>query len=162
MAGTYRSGLKRKPHGLRVLHGSKNRAQHRREPTYQLGEPPRPAHLAADPLALATWDVLVARLTTVGVLMVSHGEALTVLAEAWADYVRCREQLARTGWQIVVTDESGLPKEHPLIRRSERLGLFLQRYLGEFGLTPVTGGRVAARLPDGEGDALDHLLRRVR
>ena len=33
-------------------------------------------------------------------------------------------------------------KENPLIRRSEKLATLLQRYLGEFGLTPMTQSKV--------------------
>lgn len=152
MAGTSRSGRKPKPAGLRELHGSKVRPYHRREPKYAALTPAMPPHIAADALALEKWGILAERLAQSRVLTIAHGEALAVLAEAWADYVRCREQFAQTGRQMLVVDEkrgadgtmSRKVRDNPLIRRSERLAMLLQRYLSEFGLTPVSGPKVAA------------------
>lgn len=159
MPGTFRSGRKPKPAGLRALHGSRERPHHRREPKYASNSPVMPAHLTADAVAVEKWDILADRLAKSRVLTVAHGEALAVLAEAWADYVRCREQFAQTGRQMLVVDEKRAldgtvtrkVKDNPLIRRSERLALLLQRYLSEFGLTPVSGPKVAA-MGEGPGD----------
>lgn len=155
MAGTFRSGRKPKARGLRVLQGSKVRPHHRTEPVYAAGSPEPAPHVLADGLALAKYRELVGRLEASRVLTTAHGEALAVLAETWADYVRCREQFAAAGYTLLVVDERREAdgtvhrrvKDNPLIRRSERLALLLQRYLAEFGLTPVTGPRVKVTEP---------------
>jgi len=150
MSGTRRSGRRPKPLALIKLQGSRVRAKHRAAPTYAADAPTMPAHLERDDLAKATWDVLVARLLPTGVLTVAHGEALAVLCETWADYLRCRDQFETMGRTMVVVEKHKVAdgsvqrrvKENPLIRRSEKLATLLQRYLGEFGLTPMTQSKV--------------------
>lgn len=153
MAGSKRSGRRLKPTALKAIQGSRMRRQNRTEPVHPVGVPTIPPHLATDDLAVTAWGSFVERLSAVKVLTSSHGEALAIMAEAWADYVRCRQQFERMGRQLVVADEkvvgSGATaivtrkiKDNPLIRRSERLAMLIQRYLGEFGLTPATGPKV--------------------
>lgn len=153
MAGNSRSGRHPKPTAIKVLHGSKLRAGNRSEAKYQSGAPECPAHVQNDPRALQAWQVTSARLLQVGVLTTAHGESLATLCDAWADYVRCREQFAAMNYQQLVVDESidrrngnklRKVKENPLIRRSEKLALLITRLLGEFGLTPITSPKVPA------------------
>ena len=129
-----------------------------------------PEHLARDEVAKAKWDLLVARLLPTGVLTIAHGEALAVLCETWADYLRCREQFEAMNRTMVVVETRKLPdgttqrrvRENPLIRRSERLAMLLQRYLGEFGQTPMTQSKVQGKADDGEADPLESMLKAVK
>jgi phage terminase small subunit len=153
MAGTWRSGGKPKPTALKLLQGSRVSGR-KSEPQYERGTPEPPAGLADDPQAREHWDRLSARLEAAGVLSVAHGEALGMLAQALADYARIRQQLHQMQYQQLVIDEVRDPKgqllrrrvkENPLIRRSERIALLVNRLLGEFGLTPATQTRIEAR-----------------
>jgi phage terminase small subunit len=156
MPGTFRSGRHRKPTALHVLDGSRIRDR-KHEPQYEPGIPECPVRLAGDTNAKAVWDLMAARLQASGVLTVAHGEALTLLAEAWADYARLRDQLRVMSFQPLIVEELYDPtgtklvrrrvRENPLTRRSERLALLCSRLLGEFGMTPVTAARIAAKRP---------------
>jgi phage terminase small subunit len=165
MAGTWRSGGRPKPTALKLLQGSKVRGR-KSEPTHPVGRPPIPERLAGDPVAVAAWNSLAARLETVGVLTTAHGEALAMLAEALADYDRIRGQLALMNYQQLVVDEvknaEGVTirrrvRENPLLRRSERIALLVNRLLGEFGLTPATSARIDAR-PRQQSDPFERFL----
>jgi phage terminase small subunit len=155
MPGTWRSGQKPKPTALKVLQGSEVRGR-KREPAPPPGRPPIPTRLAEDPLAVAAWESLAARLESIGVLTTANGEALGLLAEALADYERVREALSTMRHQQLVVDEVRNPqgvvirrriRENPLLRRTERIALLVNRLLGEFGLTPATAPRLEASPP---------------
>jgi len=168
--GTHRSGRRPKPLALIKLQGSRVRAKHKAAPTYRAEAPPMPAHLERDEVAKAKWDLLVERLLPTGVLTIAHGEALAVLCETWADYLRCRDQFEKMHRTMVVIEERKLPdgtiqrrvRENPLVRRSERLAMLLQRYLGEFGLTPMTQSKVQGVPEVQDVDPLESLLKVVR
>jgi P27 family predicted phage terminase small subunit len=166
MPGTWRSGGKPKPTALKLLQGSEVRGR-KHEPKPEPGRPAAPARLAADELATAAWESLAQRLETLGVLTTANGEALALLAEALADYDRCRAQLAQMNYQQLVVDEmrdkAGTVirrrvRENPLLRRTERIALLVNRLLGEFGLTPATAARIDARLVPERRDPFEAFL----
>ena len=86
------------------------------------------------------------------VLHTGHGPALALLAQTLADHDRVRAALHTLDYKQLITEEVGDAKgrihrrlrEHPLIPRSERVALLVNRLLGEFGLTPATQTRVHA------------------
>jgi phage terminase small subunit len=153
MPGTWRSGGRPTPSALKVARGVA--LKHRQaEPQYVRGRPEVPPALALDVAARAHWERLAARLEVAGVLSLAHGEALALLAQALADYGRVREALLGER-ELVVAVERVYSKtgqltrermrENPLLKRSERLTLLINRLLGEFGLTPATQTRIEAK-----------------
>lgn len=118
-----------------------------------------PAFIAADPLASARWQALAPRIAQAGVLTEAHGEMLSLLCSAWADLERAREQFAQMGYQQLVVDEMVGPngerrrkvKANPLILRIEKQAYQVAKFLGEFGLTPMSSAKVAAE-QSAEGD----------
>ena len=160
MPGTSRSGRRPQPAALRALRGSKTRPHHRDEPTYAAALPTMPAFVAADPLAAQRWQILAPRIAQAGVLTEAHGEMLSLLCSSWADLERSREQFAAMNYQQLVVDEvttaSGerrrKVKANPLILRIEKLAYQVARFLGEFGLTPMTSAKVAAKQATEEHD----------
>lgn len=152
MPGTSRSGRRPQPSAVRALKGSKTRAHHRGEATFAKAIPAMPDFIAADPLALARWQAIAPKIAEAGVLTEAHGEMLALLCSSWADLQRAREQFAAMNYQQLVVDEVNGPngerrrkvKENPLIRRIERAAYQVARFLGEFGLTPMTAAKVSA------------------
>lgn len=152
MSGTSRSGRRPKPSSIRKLEGSRTRPHHYNEPKFASCIPEMPEFIQADALAAERWRVMAARLSAAGVLKEAHGEILSLLCSAWADLVRAREQFAQMGYQQLTVDERILPsgerirkvKTNPLILRIEKQAYQVARFLGEFGLTPMTSAKVSA------------------
>ena len=150
MPGTNRSGRRPQPSAVRMLKGSKTRAHHRGEPEYLKAIPAMPSFIAIDPVASTRWQSLAPRIAQAGVLTEAHGEMLSLLCSSWADLERAREQFAQMGYQQLVVDEvmtngerRRKVKANPLIIRIEKLAYQVARFLGEFGLTPMTSAKVS-------------------
>lgn len=151
MPGTSRSGRRPQPAAIRDLKGSRTRPHHRHEPDYARAMPAMPAFVEADPLAASRWRTLAPRIAQAGVLTEAHGEMLALLCSTWADLERAREQFAAMGYQQLVVDETVGPngerrrkvKPNPLVVRIEKQAYQVARFLGEFGLTPMTSAKVA-------------------
>lgn len=161
MAGTSRSGRRRKPKAIRELEGSRTREHHRAEPTYEAGIPEMPSMIADDPVARAKWDQLSARLSASGVLNEAHGEMLTILCATWADLERAREQFRAMHYQALLVETVGdkrRVRNNPLVARIEKLAYQVARFLGEFGLTPMSQAKVAA---DGAAESVDDPLEKL-
>lgn len=152
MPGTYRSGRRMTPAAIRTVTGARTRERHKGEVTYASGAPEMPPSVAADELAAARWRVLAARLGGVGVLTEAHGEMLALLCTTWADLERAREQFREMGHRQLVVEERMTAtgemvqtvKVNPIASRIEKLAYQVARFLGEFGLTPMTSAKVSA------------------
>lgn len=152
MAGNSRSGRRRQPDAVRALKGAKTRSYHRHEPAYDAVMPPTPSFVSADPRAVEKWNVLGARLSATRVLTEADGEMLALLCTSWADLERLREQYAAMNYQSLVVDEIIAPngerrrkvKANPLIALIRENSVRVSRFLGEFGLTPMTRAKVSA------------------
>jgi len=166
MPGTSRSGRRPQPESIRSLKGSRTRKHHAREAHYDKVAPEMPDFIKDDPLAAERWRVLSFRLAQAGVLTEAHGEILSLLCASWADLQRSRQQFAEMGYRQLVVDETTMPngeirrkvKTNPLIGRIEKQAYQVARFLGEFGLTPMTSAKVAAKealLHDPFDDLLD-------
>lgn len=149
MSGTSRSGRRRKPKALRDLQGSRTRHHHRDQPEYRIGSPLiMPEMVANDDIARAKWDRLVLLMTRSGVLTEAHTEMLTILCTSWADLERCREQFRLMNYQTLIFEMNGdkrRVKNNPLVGRIEKLAYQVARFLGEFGLTPMTSAKVSGQ-----------------
>ncbi len=159
MAGNSRSGRRRQPDAVRALKGSKTRSYHRHEPAYEPVMPVMPLFVSADPRAVEKWTVLGKRLSATRVLTEADGEMLALLCTSWADLERLRDQYAAMNYQSLVVDEVVAAngerrrkvKANPLIALIRETSLRVSRFLGEFGLTPMTRAKVGAS-PSGESD----------
>lgn len=147
MSGTSRSGRRRKPAALRNLQGSKTRSHHTGEPQYAKESAlTMPEMIAKDDIASAKWERLVLLMTKSGVLTEAHIEMLTLLCMSWADLERCREQFRMMNYTPVIVETNGDQRRirnNPLVSRMEKLAYQVARFLGEFGLTPMTSAKVS-------------------
>jgi phage terminase small subunit len=124
-----------------------------------------PLHVADDPYAVAAWNDLAPMLEGAKVLSPAHGHMLTVLAEAWADYRRKREEWALMGRKSVIVqswdDIQGKHRtrivDNPLVKQLRGQGDLLMRLLGEFGLSPATSSKVVTQ-DAGDEDPFDTFL----
>lgn len=160
MAGTHTRGRRPQPAAIRALKGAKTRPHHRSEAQFQQGIPAMPAFVKADQVAAERWQSLAPRIAQAGVLTEAHGEMLGLLCSTWADLCRAREQFADQGYKTVVFDARMTAtgemietmRPNPLVIRIEKLAYQVARFLGEFGLTPMTSAKVAAKQATEEHD----------
>jgi len=162
MAGTSRSGRRRNSAALRELQGSRTRPHHAEEPDYSTDAPlVIPEMVEKDPLALLKWARLVTLMSRSGVLTEAHAEMLGLLCLAWADLERSREQYRAMGHLSVIVETGGdrpRIRHNPLVSRIEKLSYQCARYLGEFGLTPMTSAKVAVEKALEETDPFAEFL----
>jgi len=119
-----------------------------------------PGFVEADPLACQRWQSLAPRIAQAGVLTEAHGEMLALLCSTWADLERARAQFAEQGYRTVVLDERMTAtgemiqtmRPNPLVIRIEKLAYQVARFLGEFGLTPMTSAKVVSKQATEEHD----------
>jgi len=149
MAGNSKSGRRRQPEAIRALKGSKTRSYHKNEPSYNNSIPEAPAFIASDNIAISKWNILSERLCASRVLTEADGEMLALLCMAWADLERLREQYAAMNYQPLIIDEVNTDgesrqriKPNPLIQLIREASFRVSRFLGEFGLTPMTRAKI--------------------
>ncbi len=149
--GTTRSGRRKNPEAIRKMVGGRKRGTNI-EPQYSSALPVMPDLVSADPIASAKWSVLSVRIAAAQVLTEAHGEMLALLCLAWADLDRARVEFAEAGHKQMVCDETinargdvaRKYKINPIASRIEHQAAQVARFLGEFGLTPMTAGKVSA------------------
>lgn len=163
MAGNSRSGRRKNPDAVRKIIGMRKREA--LDPQYPQTLPAMPELVSADPIATAKWLVLSARIAAAQVLTEAHGEMLALLCLAWADLDRARTEFRDAGNKQMVCDEtingrgdvSKKYKINPIASRIEHQAAQVARFLGEFGLTPMTAGKVAAK-PSADVDPFAQFL----
>lgn len=165
MAGNANSGRRRLPTAVKQRRGSRIRHDVKREPAFEVGEPPIPPHIAANPYALAAWRSFAPRLIAARVLTTAHGEPLALLADAWGRYQRASDEWAALNYPNVQTIEiikgphvSERVVEHPLVRQLGVYGDTVKRLCAEFGLTPASASKVQT-ITDTAADPFEAFLR---
>jgi P27 family predicted phage terminase small subunit len=166
MAGTSRSGRRRNPESIRMLTGARTRTHHKSEPRYEKGMPSPPPFIESDEIAARKWHSLAPRIANAGVLTEAHGEMLALLCSAWADLERAREQFKTMNYQQLVVDvvngangeQRRKVKTNPLINQIEKNAYQVARFLGEFGLTPMTSAKVVSEKASDDDDPFAEFL----
>jgi P27 family predicted phage terminase small subunit len=143
------------PTPILQLRGSWRGKLNRDEPQPEPVAPEKPGWI--DGYASEAWDYLVPVLERMRVLTEADGKALTMLCITWSRWRQCEEFVAEHGEVYPIKDREGKTKElrrFPQAVAAETLGRALNRYLGEFGLTPATRSRihVAPEVKAGQDD----------
>lgn len=113
---------------------------------------PQPAKVIPEPLeclspaALAHYDRLAGLLDDVGIITKLDGVALSVLAQAIADYEEANRTLARDGF--LYTTDSGEKIKSPWILIRKQAFEAITKFAGEFGLTASSRPRLSVSLKD--------------
>jgi P27 family predicted phage terminase small subunit len=131
------------PTPILKLHGSWRGNLNRDEPQPEPGPPDKPPWL--DDYASEAWDQFVPILADMCVLTRADGAMLALLCTTWARWRRCEEFVAERGEVYTIKDADGKARElrrFPQAVASESLGRAMNRYLGEFGLSPSARARI--------------------
>ena len=131
------------PTTILKLRGSWRANLNRDEPEPEPGPPEKPSWL--DSYASGAWDELVPLLERMRVLTEADGKALTLLCTTWSRWRQCEEFVAEHGEVYPIKDKEGKTKElrrFPQAVAADTLGRAVNRYLGEFGLSPATRTRI--------------------
>ncbi len=150
--GNFRSGRRKNPEAIRKIIGARRNAK--TEAKYASALPVMPELVKVDPIASEKWRVLSDRIAAAQVLTEAHGEMLALLCLAWADLDRARVEFAAAGHKQMVCDETVNArgdvqrkyKINPIASRIEHQAAQVARFLGEFGLTPMTSSKVVAKV----------------
>ena len=141
-------GRKPTPSHLKVVRGT-DRADRRNaaEPQPERSRPSAPGHMSDR--GREAWGYVVGLLDRMGVLTEADALAVELLCEARADWLAARGEIEAAGGVTYVTD-AGLVKAHPAVAMRNDAARRMQSLLAEFGMTPSSRSKVAARGEDGE------------
>jgi P27 family predicted phage terminase small subunit len=130
------------------------------EPTAPSAAPVRPEWL--DDVATQCWDQLLPQLDELGVLSSTDGNAIARYCQAWSDWRKCCDFIAKRGMVYTLKGDDGKAKclqQFPHVSIRNKLQLELTRLEQEFGLTPSARSRIQVspssrrRNPDDDLDA---------
>ncbi len=131
------------PTALKLTRGNPgNRPINDSEPRPRAGIPVCPDHLTDD--ARAHWNQIAPDLHAAGLLTVIDGDALSAYCETWAHWIDAKRLLTEQG--LIIKRPSGVAVINPAFIVAQRCAALLQRYVGEFGMTP--SARSTVRLPE--------------
>lgn len=132
------------PTALKLLKGNPGRRPiNRREPRPDPTTPTCPDWL--DDTAKAKWAELVPVLSASGLLTNLDGDALANYCRTWSRWRAAEEFITKHGEVTVVKNKDGTAKcfmQLPQVSIARNLLLILNRYQGEFGLSPSSRSRI--------------------
>lgn len=140
-------GRRPTPAPLKKLQGSrrwKKTAPAPSAPTSPLDASRPPDYVAADPVARAEWDRVVAALGELGVVRDADVTVAGLYCSSYALLRRMLAALARDKRGGAITPQG---RANPLFIQYAKLLALVRLYLGELGLTPATRGRLAPPAP---------------
>ena len=151
------SGPKPTPTNLRILRGNPGRRPlNEDEPKPPRALPPVPDWFNL--LEREAWDTVIAALEPMGVVTLSDGPALTLLAQTWAEWREARGTIDLEGNYYAA---NGWVRKHPAVGVAANAWRRVASMLAEFGLTPAARTRVQM-IADGDPDPFDKFRARRR
>lgn len=146
------SGAKRTPTRLRVLRGNpRDKPINQLEPQPPSGTPDPPAWLS--PLENEAWETVTTALEPMGIVTLADGPALTVLAQAWAEWREARGTIQDEGAYYERRSEAGVVslQRHPAVGIASDAWRRIATMLAEFGLTPSARSRLEVAVASDPG-----------
>lgn len=136
-------GRKPKPTHLKLLDGNPGRRlPNAGEPAPANKPPTCPSHLC--PPAKAEWKRLAAQLTTLRILTELDRAALAAYCQAYGRWVEAERKLHET--PMLLKLPSGYVQQNPWLTIANKQLELMYKYLGDFGLSPVSRSRVSLTL----------------
>jgi P27 family predicted phage terminase small subunit len=133
-------GRKPKPQELHIREGTSRMRNRRATPKLRPGLPTCPSFLDAE--ARKEWKRISKELADLGILIRLDRAALAAYCSSYSQWLKAETELAKEEASEVYVSETGLRKRSSWVQiRNEALGL-MRAFLGEFGLSPVSRGRV--------------------
>ncbi len=145
------AGRKPKPTALKVIHGTyrPDRANPS-EPRPRPGIPPCPKFLQGE--ARDAYRKTAKKLARIGLLTELDDMALSMLCQAWTDYLEATDQVLKSG--MLVKSPNGFPVLNPYLVAANQAAKKVRSLLSECGMTPGSRSRIqtaaAAEEPDNE------------
>lgn len=131
--------------------GSKRARKRAADLELPAGTPAAPDHLDAE--AIAEWRRIVPVLASRGVLSELDRAGLTVLCEAWSEYLRIGAVLEGKQKRLAKMDARALNAWRRLTSARHEAYTRWQNVAQRFGLTPADRPRVKTEAPDAAADA---------
>lgn len=151
-------GPKKTPTGILNLRGSWRGRERGDEVKVKSAVPNPPAMLNGE--AKAEWKRVVKELDALGLIAKLDRAALTILCNAWSDYVAARKDLKKEG--NTYANDKGEIKAHPLVKIMNDAQTCWYRMCKEFGLAPASRAGLAPTAKPKAIDDLDALLNRKK
>jgi hypothetical protein len=159
--GNANSGRRPKPTAIKRAEGGRvrnrgeeeRRKRRTREPEYEPGVPECPPELLADLMAVKWWQHFAGLLCGAKVLTSAHAAALANLAKAKAAEERCWLAWQADGFEQIKVYEDRSPsgallrrheKVNPLAGQWKELALLTDRFITNFGLSPISAPKIEA------------------
>ncbi len=154
-------GPKSTPTGILKLRGS-----WRAKTGKRVGEVKAKSEIPNPPAAMskearAEWKRVVKELAALGLIAKIDRASLTILCNAWGDYVDARAELKRPKDRIY-ENEKGEVKPHPFVKIMNDAISVWHRMCKEFGMAPASRAGLAPTGKPKEVDDLDALMNRKR
>ena len=138
---------------LRLLKGRRERPQTSSVTSSAAQTKPRPCPRCPAQLsdgAKAEWKRVAPELHRTGRLTALDVAALALYCQSYADYIESRDVVAREG--LSITNARGAIVKHPLLSAARAFRQDAVVFGREFGLTPLSRGRMPMIEPDPEPD----------
>ena len=156
------SGPKPRPARLKVLEGNPGKRKILDEPKPPSDKPEPPSHL--DKYGLEEWHRVVEGLYTMGVLSsIDHG-TLAAYCYSYSQWRGAAEALNDIKAQksflasLLIPTKNGNIIQHPLVGICNKAAADMNRYAGEFGMTPSARARLAVEPIKGEPSKFKGLI----
>ena len=143
-------GRKPTPSHLKVVRGT-DRADRRNdaEPKLDRSRPSAPETMSDR--GREAWGYVVGILDRMGIMTEADAMAVELLCEARSDWLSARDEIAASGGETYTT-EAGLIKAHPAVAMRNDAARRMQSLLAEFGMSPSSRSKVAAKGEDDKDD----------
>ena len=139
------AGRKPKPTALKLIQGTyrpdrANPAEARPKP----GIPPCPKFLKGE--ARKQYKKTGKKLLRIGLLTELDDMALSMMCQAWAEYLEATDQVQKSG--MLVKSPNGFPVLNPYLIAANQALKKVRSLLAEFGMTPGSRSRIQAAATD--------------
>ena len=143
------AGRKPKPTALKLIQGTyrADRANPN-EPKPKAGIPPCPKFLQGD--ARKQYRKTAKKLAKIGLMTELDDMALSMLCQAWVDYLESTDQVKKSG--MLVKSPNGFPVLNPYLIAANQALKKVRSLLAEFGMTPGSRSRISAAATSDEPD----------
>ena len=143
------AGRKPKPTNLKLIQGTyrPDRANPS-EPKPKAIIPPCPKFLQGD--ARKQYGKMAKKLARIGLMTELDDMALSMLCQAWAEYLEATEQVKKSG--ILVKSPNGFPVLNPYLIVANQALKKVRSLLSEFGMTPGSRSRIHAAATSEDSD----------
>jgi P27 family predicted phage terminase small subunit len=143
------AGRKPKPTNLKLIQGTYRSDRARpSEPKPRITIPPCPKFLQGE--AQKLFKETAKKLARIGLMTELDDMALSMLCQAWQEYLEATEQVRKSG--ILVKSPNGFPVLNPYLTVANQALKKVRALLAEFGMTPGSRSRINAGIADDDAD----------